>query len=137
MPYLSLDAGHRGTAGEAAAQATAAASAYETAFAAHVPPSEIAANRTQLAQLVATNLFGQNTSAIAATETQYGEMWAQDAVAMDDYTAPRRRGDQVDPFGGAPQVTNAGGLSQPGGGGDVSRRHRGRQAQSTVSARRR
>lgn len=31
---------------------------------------------------VATNILGQNTPAIAATETQYAEMWAQDAAAM-------------------------------------------------------
>ena len=50
-----------------------------------VPPPEIAANRTQLASLVATNIYGQNTPAIATTETQYGEMWAQDATAMYGY----------------------------------------------------
>ena len=111
MPYLSWMQATAGTAGEAAAQATAAASAYETAFAAHVPPTEIAANRTQLAQLVATNLFGQNTSAIAATEIQYAEMWAQDALAMDNYTASSASATKLTPFGGAPQVTNAAGLS--------------------------
>ena len=47
----------------------------------------IAANRTQLASLVATNIFGQNTPAIAANEAQYGEMWAQDATAMYGYAA--------------------------------------------------
>jgi PPE family len=31
-----------------------------------------------LASLVATNIVGQNTPAIAATEAQYAEMWAQD-----------------------------------------------------------
>ena len=66
----------------AAIQAQAAASAYEAAFAMTVPPPVIAANRIQLASLVATNIFGQNTPAIAATEAQYGEMWAQDAAAM-------------------------------------------------------
>ncbi|BAX92718.1 PPE family protein [Mycobacterium shigaense] len=70
---------------EAASQATEAASAYQTAFAATVPPPIIAANRSYLAQLLATNIFGQNTSKIAATEAQYGEFWAQDAEAMDTY----------------------------------------------------
>ncbi len=50
-----------------------------------VPPAVVAANRTQLATLVATNVLGQNTAAIAATEAQYGEMWAQDAAAMYGY----------------------------------------------------
>jgi PPE-repeat protein len=70
---------------ETATQAMAAVAAYETAFAMTVPPPVIAANRTLLAALVATNFFGQNTSAIAVTEAQYAEMWAQDAVAMYNY----------------------------------------------------
>src|ERR1700689_3651611 len=47
---------------EAATQAEAAAAAYEEAFASTVPPPLVAANRTRLTRLVATNLFGQNTS---------------------------------------------------------------------------
>jgi PPE-repeat protein len=92
-------------------QATAAASAYEAAFAAHVPPTEIAANRSQLAALVATNIFGQNTPAIAATEIQYAAMWAQDALAMDSYTASSAAASKVTPFSAAPQITNAGGAA--------------------------
>jgi PPE-repeat protein len=65
----------------------ASAAAYETAFAMTVPPPVIAANRAQLAALVATNILGQNTPAIAATEAHYGEMWAQDAAAMYGYAA--------------------------------------------------
>ena len=44
-----------------------------------VPPPVIAANRVLLLNLIATNFFGQNTPAIAVTEAQYMEMWAQDA----------------------------------------------------------
>src|SRR5262249_31430655 len=44
-------------------------------------------NRTQLASLVATNLLGQNATAIAATEAQYAEMWAQDVAAIAGYAA--------------------------------------------------
>lgn len=110
-PYLAWMQGTAAQAAEAAAQATAAASAYETAFAAHVPPAEIAANRSQLAQLVATNVFGQNTPAIAATEIQYAEMWAQDAVAMDTYAGSSAAAADVTPFTEAPQITNAGGLA--------------------------
>src|SRR5579875_3066092 len=46
---------------EAASSARAAVGAYETAFAATVPPLGIAANRAQLMALVATNFFGQNS----------------------------------------------------------------------------
>jgi PPE-repeat protein len=110
-PYLTWMQGTAAQAAEAATQATAAASAYETAFGAHVPPVEIAANRSQLASLVATNIFGQNTPAIAATESQYAEMWTQDAVAMDSYAGSSTAASKVTPFTAAPQITNAGGLA--------------------------
>jgi PPE-repeat protein len=108
-PYLAWMQGTAAQAAEAATQASAAASAYETAFAAHVPPAEIAANRSQLAQLVVTNIFGQNTPAIAATEVQYAEMWAQDAVAMDSYANSSAAACKITPFTAAPPITNAGG----------------------------
>src|ERR1700761_4491016 len=50
---------------ETANQAMAAAAAYEAAFASTVPPAVVAANRSLLAVLVATNFLGQNTPAIA------------------------------------------------------------------------
>jgi PPE-repeat protein len=71
----------------AATQATASAAAYEAAFAASIPPPVILANRTTLATLVATNILGQNTPAIAANEALYGEFWAQDAAAMYGYAS--------------------------------------------------
>ncbi|WAJ42830.1 PPE family protein [Mycobacterium sp. Aquia_216] len=70
---------------QTAMQARAAAAAYEQAHAMTVPPIAVAANRTRLATLIATNFFGQNTPAIAATEAQYAEYWAQDAAAMYGY----------------------------------------------------
>jgi PPE-repeat protein len=104
-----------GTTGEqaeqTAAQATAAAGAYETAFAATVPPPMVAANRSLLALLVATNVLGQNTPAIAATEAHYGEMWAQDAAAMYGYASTSATAAQVTPFSTPPQTTNPGGLA--------------------------
>ena len=71
----------------AATQATASAAAYEAAFSAAIPPPVILANRTALATLVATNILGQNTPAIAANEALYGEFWAQDAAAMYGYAS--------------------------------------------------
>ena len=130
-PYLSwMQATAGATAGEAAAQATAAATAYGTAFAAHVPPREIAANRSPTGALVATNIFGQNTPAIASTEIQYAEMWVQDAVAMDSYAGSSAAATKLTPFTAAPQTTNAGGLAEPGRRGGPSRRHVGRQRAS-------
>ena len=83
---------------QSATQAQAAAAGYETAFAMTVPPPVIAANRSLLAALVATNFFGQNTPAIAATEIHYAEMWAQDAVAMYGYAASSASATSLSPF---------------------------------------
>ncbi|OBB94242.1 PPE domain-containing protein [Mycobacterium sp. 852002-40037_SCH5390672] len=95
---------------QAGAQAKAAATAYESAYAMTVHPSEIAANRSQLTSLVATNLLGQNTPAIAATEVAYGEMWAQDVAAMYGYAGASQAASQVTPFTPPQQTTNQGGL---------------------------
>ncbi len=95
VPYASWLSALAGQAEETGAQARAAAAAFETAFAMTVPPPVIAANRVLLATLIATNFFGQNTPAIAATEAQYMEMWAQDAAAMYGYAAASAAAAQV------------------------------------------
>lgn len=106
-PYVAWIQQTAAQAAQTAAQATQAVAAYETAFAAHVPPPVIAANRALLAQLVATNLFGQNTAAIAANEAEYGDMWAQDATAMDTYFASSATAsNSLQEFSPAPQTTN-------------------------------
>jgi PPE-repeat protein len=110
-PYVTWLGATGEQAEQTAAQATAAAGAYETAFAATVPPPMVAANRSLLALLVATNVLGQNTPAIAATEAHYGEMWAQDAAAMYGYAGASATASQVTPFTTPPQTTNPGGLA--------------------------
>jgi PPE-repeat protein len=90
----------------AATQAKLAAGAYEAAFAATVPPPIITANRTLLASLIATNILGQNTPAIATTEAQYMEMWAQDAAAMYAYAGSSATASQLTPFTDPPPTTN-------------------------------
>ncbi|OBA58014.1 hypothetical protein A5647_01595 [Mycobacterium sp. 1100029.7] len=97
-PYLTWLNATAGQAEQAGAQASAAASAFEAAYGMTVPPPVVAANRTLLANLVATNIFGQNTPAIAATEGQYGEMWAQDAGAMNGYALASNSASQMTPF---------------------------------------
>jgi PPE-repeat protein len=94
---------------ETAAQAKAAAAAYQAAFTSTVPPPMVAANRSQLTMLVATNLFGRNTQAIAANEAQYAEMWAQDAAAMYGYAASSASATSLTPFTPPQQTTNPGG----------------------------
>ncbi|CQD14135.1 PPE family protein [Mycobacterium lentiflavum] len=110
-PYVAWMQQTAAQAAKTADQLTQAAAAYETAFAAHVPPPLIAANRELLTQLMATNLFGQNTAAIAATEAQYAEMWAQDGEAMDTYFASAATASELTPFTEAPQTTNPAGTA--------------------------
>jgi PPE-repeat protein len=105
-PYVAWMRSTATQAEQTATQAKAAAAAYEVTFAAVVPPPVIAANRALLQALVATNLFGQNTPAIAATETLYAEMWAQDATAMYGYAGASASATTLPPFTPAPQTTN-------------------------------
>jgi PPE-repeat protein len=98
-PYLAWLNTTATQAEQTGAQANAAATAFEAAFAMTVPPPVVAANRTQLATLVATNVFGQNTPAIAANEAQYAEMWAQDAAAMTGYATASSTTTQFAPLG--------------------------------------
>jgi PPE-repeat protein len=105
-PYVTWMKTTATQAEQAAAQANAAAAAFEQAFASVVPPPLIAANRATLAQAVATNVLGQNTGIIAQLEAQYGEMWAQDATAMYTYAGHSAAATKVTPFTAAPQVAD-------------------------------
>ncbi|CQD16383.1 PPE family protein [Mycobacterium lentiflavum] len=96
-------------AAQTATQAYGAAAAYEAAFAMTVPPPAIAANRAQLMVLVATNFFGQNTAAIAATEAEYLGMWVQDATAMYGYAVASETASSLEPFDEPSQTTNPNG----------------------------
>jgi PPE-repeat protein len=109
-PYMAWMNAIAAQAEETAGQATAAAAAYEAAYGMTVPPPVIAANRAQLASLVATNVLGQNAPAIAATEVHYGQMWAQDAAAMYGYAAQSSAATKVPSFTNAPQTTSPGAL---------------------------
>lgn len=106
QPYVEWVTATAAQAEEAATQASAAAAAYEAAFAAIVPPPLIAANRAELAQLVSTNVLGQNTGAIAQLEAQYAEFWAQDAATMYSYAGNSATAAKVTPFNTAPTVAN-------------------------------
>ncbi len=114
-PYAAWMSTTAAQAEQAAAQAMAAASAYEAAFAMTVPPPVIAANRSLTMALIATNILGQNTAAIAASEAQYAEMWAQDSAAMQGYAAASAASTTLTPFTSPPQTTNAAGLAAQAG----------------------
>ena len=105
-PYAAWMSATAVQAEQTASQARAAAAAYETAFLATVPPPVIVANRSLLASLIATNILGQNTPAIAATDAHYAEMWAQDAAAMYGYAGSSATASQLTPFSPPPQTTN-------------------------------
>jgi PPE-repeat protein len=105
-PYVTWMTATATQAEETANQARAAVAAYESAFAATVPPPVIMANRTLLMTLIATNILGQNTPAIAATEAHYMQMWAQDAAAMYGYAGSSAAASQLTPFTEPPQATN-------------------------------
>ena len=84
-PYLGWLEKATAQAEQSAAQARAAATAYEAALATIVDPALIATNRGQLVSLMRSNLFGQNTPAIAAAEAEYEQMWARDVATMSGY----------------------------------------------------
>jgi PPE-repeat protein len=109
-PYVGWMHTTATAAQNAADQAMASAAAYEAAFAMTVPPPVVVANRVQLAALVATNILGQNTPAIAATEAHYGEMWAQDAAAMYGYAGSSASAGKLVPLSDPASTTNPGGL---------------------------
>lgn len=97
-PYVGWLAATAALAKETATQARAAAEAFGTAFAMTVPPSLVAANRSRLMSLVAANILGQNSAAIAATQAEYAEMWAQDAAVMYSYEGASAAASALPPF---------------------------------------
>jgi PPE-repeat protein len=108
-PHIEWMNSTAAAAERAATQAAASAAAYQSAYAMTVPPLVIAANRAQLATLIATNVLGQNTPAILANEAQYAAMWAQDAAAMYDYAAASASAGALPPLKSPTATTNPGG----------------------------
>lgn len=110
MPFASWLSTTAATAESVAMQARAAAVAYENAFALTVPPPAVTANRVRLMTLIATNFFGQNLAAIAATEIEYAEFWAQDAAVMYTYAGSAATASTLTPLQQPPTTTNQEGL---------------------------
>jgi PPE-repeat protein len=113
-PYVNWMELTAAQAEEAANQGRTAAAAYETAHATIVPPMAVTANRQQLQQLVNTNILGQNTPSIAATQAEHGEMWAQDTMAMYGYHAQSSAATKLSDFTAPPNPTNPGGEAATG-----------------------
>jgi PPE-repeat protein len=105
-PYLTWLRTTSQQAQQVAASAQAAANAFNSASAAVVPTAQVLANRTQLAQLLATNVFGKNLPAIAATEADYQRMWANNAAAMTRYQAASTQATNLPQFTSPTSTTN-------------------------------
>jgi PPE-repeat protein len=133
-PYVTWTRISATQAEQTANQAKGAAAAYETAFAETVPPPVVAANRSLLMTLVATNIFGQNTPAIATTEAQYAEMWAQDAAAMYGYAGASALATTLTPFSPPPRNTSSGGPANQAAAVAQATGTSAGNAQSTVSS---
>src|ERR1700753_717819 len=86
-PYVTWLRNTAQQARQTAAAAQSAAAAFSSVQASVVPTATVVANRTRLAQLLATNIFGRNLPAIAQTESEYQTMWANNAAAMTRYQA--------------------------------------------------
>jgi PPE-repeat protein len=86
-PYVTWLRTTAQQAQQTAAAAQSAAAAFNSVQASVVPTATVVANRTRLAQLLATNTFGRNLPAIAQTDSEYQTMWANNAAAMTRYQA--------------------------------------------------
>jgi PPE-repeat protein len=124
QPYVAWLESTAAQAAQTGAQAKSAAAAYQSAYASIVPPDLITANRTLYNELVANNLLGQNTPLIAAAETQYMDMWFQDGLTMDTYSAASQQATAT-----LSNVTAAPHISDGGVAADTAA-----AAQSTVSS---
>jgi PPE-repeat protein len=111
QPYLSWLQTTAQQAQQTASSALAAAAAFTSARAAVVPTAQVIANRTQLAQLLTTNLFGKNLPAIAETEAEYQAMWANNSAAMSRYQAASAQATSLPQFSSPTSVTNPTGLA--------------------------
>lgn len=106
VPYLTWMRATAQQCQQLASSVQAAVAAYGSTVAAVVRPAEVAANRTQLAQLLATNGLGRNLTAIAATEAQYERMWANNAAAMYRYQAASVQATALPQFVSPPSIAD-------------------------------
>jgi PPE-repeat protein len=105
-PYLSWVRTTAQRCEQLAASAQAAAAAFNSAVAAVVHPTYVGANRMRLAKLLATNWFGTNLAAIAATDDEYEVMWANNSAAMYRYQAASAQVFQLSQFTSPPAIVN-------------------------------
>jgi PPE-repeat protein len=111
QPYITWLQNTAQQSQQMAVSTQAAASAFNSALSAVVPPATVAANRTRLAQLIATNGFGRNLPAIAATEDQYQAMWATNSAALTRYQTAATQALDLQQFLSPPSITDPAGTA--------------------------
>jgi PPE-repeat protein len=90
----------------------AATAAFELTHRTTVFPLQVSANRTRLAELLATNWLGTNLPAIAATEAQYDGMWVNNSAAMYRYEAASAQALALPQFSSPPAIVNPAAAAQ-------------------------
>jgi PPE-repeat protein len=111
QPYITWLRNTAQQAQQMASSTQAAATAFNAAQSAVVPTATVTANRTRLAQLIATNGFGRNLPAIAATEEQYQAMWATNSAALTRYQTAAAQALDLQQFAAPPTITDPAGTA--------------------------
>lgn len=111
VPYVAWLHATAVQAAQMSMAATTMAGSFVATQTAMVHPSVVTANRTMLAHLIATNFFGMNFPAIAATEAQYMQMWADNTTAMLGYHATSLQTMTLQPFTPPPTTSNPVGMA--------------------------
>jgi PPE-repeat protein len=110
-PYLTWLRSTAQQCQQMAVAAQDAVAAFSSARSAVVPVASVSANRTRLAQLLATNRFGINLPAIAETEDAYQDMWANNSAAMSRYEAASAQATTLPKFSSPLSITNPAGTA--------------------------
>jgi PPE-repeat protein len=132
QPYVTWMQTTAQQAQQTASSMRAAAAAFSSVSSTVVPTAAVAANRVQLAQLLATNGFGRNLPAIAETEAQYQTMWANNSAAMSRYQAASAQATTLPQFTSPASTTNPTGQATQTGA--VSAANSSAAPAATVSA---
>jgi len=112
-PYVAWLTATAQQSQQTAVAAETAAAAFTSTLVSMVHPSVVAANRTRLMQLLATNWFGINLPAIAETEQEYQMMWANNSAAMSRYQVTSQQAtSQMSQFSSPSATTNSAGVAE-------------------------